>query len=185
VLVFDGVGELRFVDPRTFGELFLATPGSGTGPDAGLPALAELGHLGPDALVVDAAHLQAALARRRAPLKVVLVDQRALAGLGNIYADEVCFEAGLRPDRAAGSLTPEEVGRLAGSVRTVLEAAIAGRGSSLRDLQYRDLYGKPGRYQLDHKVYGRPGLACPGCGQPVQRVRMGARSAFVCARCQR
>jgi formamidopyrimidine-DNA glycosylase len=185
VLVFDGVGELRFVDPRTFGELFLATPGSGTGPDAGLPALAELGHLGPDALAVDAAHLQAALARRRAPLKVVLVDQRALAGLGNIYADEVCFEAGLRPDRAAGSLTPEEVGRLAGSVRTVLEAAIAGRGSSLRDLQYRDLYGKPGRYQLDHKVYGRPGLACPGCGQPVQRVRMGARSAFVCARCQR
>ena len=125
------------------------------------------------------------LARRRAPLKVVLVDQRALAGLGNIYADEVCYDAGLRPDRAAGSLTSAEVGRLAGSVRRVLEAAISGRGSSLRDLQYRDLYGNPGRYQLDHKVYGRLGLACPGCARPVQRVKMGARSAFVCLRCQR
>ena len=134
VLAFSEADELRFVDPRTFGELFLAVAGPGTAQAPaparpGPPALAELGHLGPDALAVDAAHLQAALARRRAPLKAVLVDQRALAGLGNIYADEVCYAAGLRPDRAAGSLhAATEVGRLAESVPAVLEAAIAGRG---------------------------------------------------------
>lgn len=185
VLAFRHAGELRFVDPRTFGELFLAGPAPGAGPDRATPVPAELGHLGPDALAIDAAQLGTALAGRRALLKSVLVDQRALAGLGNIYADEVCYEAGLRPDRPAGSLTPEELRRLAGSVRSVLEAAIASRGSSLRDEQYRDLYGNLGRYQLEHKVYGRSGMPCPACGQAVQRVGMGARSAFVCAACQR
>ncbi len=91
----------------------------------------------------------------------------------------------MRPDRLAGSLTPEERGRLAHSVRSVLEAAIAARGSSLRDEQYRDLYGKLGRYQLQHKVYGRSGMPCPACGQLVQRVEMGARRAFLCPDCQR
>jgi formamidopyrimidine-DNA glycosylase len=184
VFAFRGAGELRFVDPRTFGELFLAGPAPG--PERpGVPAVAGLEHLGPDALVVDAARLGAALAGRRAPLKRLLVDQRAVAGLGNIYADEVCFDAGLRPDRPAGSLSPEELERLARSTRSVLAAAIAGRGSSLRDQQYRDLYGNPGRYQLEHRVYGRSGMPCPVCGQAVQRVGMGARSAFLCTACQR
>jgi len=185
VLSFHEAGELRFVDPRTFGELFLARPVLGPGRAPGAPRLLELGHLGPDALGADAARLAEALAGRRAPLKRLLVDQRVMAGLGNIYADEVCFNAGLRPDRPAGSLAPREVERLARSTRTVLEAAIAGRGSSLRDEQYRDLFGNLGRYQLEHKVYGRSGMPCTGCGQAVQRVAMGARSAFLCAVCQR
>ncbi|MGO9658686.1 MAG: bifunctional DNA-formamidopyrimidine glycosylase/DNA-(apurinic or apyrimidinic site) lyase [Acidimicrobiales bacterium] len=187
VLAFAGAGELRFVDPRTFGELFVAGPAPGPGPGggpAGPAGLVELGHLGRDALAVDAAYLRAALAGRRAPLKRLLVDQRAVAGLGNIYADEVCYDAGLRPDRPAGSLTPAELRRLAVSVRSVLEAAIASRGSSLRDQQYRDLYGNLGRYQLEHKVYGRSGMPCLSCGQAVQRLDMGARSAFLCAVCQ-
>ena len=183
-LAFRHVGVLRFVDPRTFGELFLAGPAPGPGRDGAKALPVELGHLGPDALTVGAAQLGGALAGRRAPLKSVLVDQRALAGLGNIYADEVCYEAGLRPDRPAGSLTPEELGRLVVSVRSVLEAAIAARGSTLRDEQYRDLYGKLGRYQLQHKVYGRSALPCPACGRAVQRVEMGARSAFLCPACQ-
>jgi formamidopyrimidine-DNA glycosylase len=185
VLGFSHVGELRFVDPRTFGELFLATPSGPPGRAGGEPGVAELSHLGPDALVADAGHLAAALAGRRAPLKRLLVDQRAVAGMGNIYADEVCFAAGLRPDRPAGSLAGAEIERLAGSMRSVLEAAIAGRGSSLRDQQYRDLYGNLGRYQLEHKVYGRSAMPCPSCGQAVQRVDMGARSAFLCTTCQR
>ncbi|MGA3218969.1 MAG: bifunctional DNA-formamidopyrimidine glycosylase/DNA-(apurinic or apyrimidinic site) lyase [Acidimicrobiales bacterium] len=184
VLAFSGAGELRFVDPRTFGELFVAGPAPGPGVGGGPAGLTELGHLGRDALAVDAAYFSAALAGRRAPLKRLLVDQRTVAGLGNIYADEVCYEAGLRPDRPAGSLTPEELGRLAVSVRSVLEAAIAGRGSSLRDQQYRDLYGNIGRYQLEHKVYGRSGMPCLLCGQAVQRLDMGVRSAFLCPACQ-
>jgi formamidopyrimidine-DNA glycosylase len=184
VFAFHGAGELRFVDPRTFGELFLAGLAPGPGRAAGAPGLVELGHLGPDALAVDATHLRLAVAGRRVALKRLLVDQRALAGLGNIYADEVCYDAGLRPDRPAGSLMPEELGRLAVSVRSVLEAAIAARGSSLKDQQYRDLYGQPGRYQLEHKVYGRSGMPCLSCGQAVQRLDMGARSAFLCRVCQ-
>lgn len=180
-----GAGELRFVDPRTFGELFLAGRAGRADGAASARGLAELSHLGPDALVVDAAHLGAVLAGRRAPLKSLLVDQRAVAGMGNIYADEVCFDAGLRPDRPAGSLAPEELERLARSTHSVLEGAIAGRGSSLRDQQYRDLYGNLGRYQLEHKVYGRSGMPCPSCGQAVQRVEMGARRAFLCPTCQR
>ncbi len=185
VLAFRGAGELRFVDPRTFGELFVAGPALGPGRAGEARGLAELSHLGPDALALDAAGLGAALAGRHGPLKRLLVDQRVIAGLGNIYADEVCFDAGLRPDRPAASLTPEELERLARSTRSVLEAAIAGRGSSLRDEQYRDLFGHLGRYQLEHKVYGRSGMPCAGCGQAVQRVAIGARSAFLCAICQR
>jgi formamidopyrimidine-DNA glycosylase len=184
VLTFRDAGELRFVDPRTFGELFLASPVLGQGRARGALLPAELSHLGPDALGADAARLGAALAGRRAPLKRLLVDQRVIAGLGNIYADEVCFDASLRPDRPAASLEPDELERLARSTRSVLEAAIAGRGSSLRDEQYRDLLGNLGRYQLEHKVYGRSGMPCTACGQAVQRVAMGARSAFVCAVCQ-
>jgi formamidopyrimidine-DNA glycosylase len=173
VLRFAAAGELRFVDPRTFGELFLAQPGR-----------PELGHLGPDALAVTPAQLSAALAGRRAPLKCLLVDQRVLAGIGNIYADEICFRAGLRPDRAAGSLRPEEVATVVGATRAVLTESIAARGSSLADQQYRDLFGALGSYQLNHRVYGRVGLPCPSCGQPIERVPIGARRAFMCASCQ-
>ena len=104
--------ELRFVDPRTFGELFLASApqGAGAGPRE---RVSELAHLGPDALAAEPAQLRAALAGRRAPLKSLLVDQRVLAGIGNIYADEICFGAGLRPDRPGGALAPGEVALLA------------------------------------------------------------------------
>ncbi len=175
LFAFARAGELRFVDPRTFGELFLS---EGTVP-------VELGHLGPDALQAGPAYLRRALAGRRAPLKSLLVDQRVVAGIGNIYADEICFDARLRPDRPGGSLRPVQVSRLAGSVRTVLEAAIEARGSTLADRQYRDLLGEAGHYQLEHKVYGRSGMACVSCGRAVERVRFGAKSAFSCPRCQR
>lgn len=174
---FADAGELRFVDPRTFGEFFLAGP----------PAFAgdELAHLGPDALCVDTATLAAAFTGRRAPLKSLLVDQRVVAGIGNIYADEICFAARVRGDRPAGSLRSTEVARLAEATHSVLVSAVEARGSTLADLGYRDLGGEAGSFQLQHKVYGRAGLPCYTCGRPITRPVFGARSTFLCAKCQR
>lgn len=177
VLAFAEAGELRFIDPRTFGELFIV--GAGPGPHD------ELSHLGPDALAVSPSYLQASLAGRRAPLKSLLTDQRVVAGIGNIYADEICFAAGVRPVRPGGSLKKAEIARLAGAITSVLEAAIAARGSTLPDLGYRDLSGNVGNFQFQHQVYNRLGQPCPACGRPVSRPTFGARSAFMCSRCQR
>jgi formamidopyrimidine-DNA glycosylase len=194
VMTFDGAEELRFVDPRTFGEFFLATPGPVNGQAAGTAGvnvplaasrLAELDHLGPDALDVDVAQVRVALAGRRAPLKALLVDQRVVAGVGNIYADEICFDAGVRPERPGGSLKRTELERLTESTHSILQSAIAARGSSLADEQYRDLQGAPGLFQLEHKVYGRQGQKCAGCGREIERVHFGAKSAFLCRKCQK
>jgi formamidopyrimidine-DNA glycosylase len=170
VFSFTGTPELHFVDPRTFGELFL-------GAEA-------LGHLGPDALSVTTGQLAARFSGRRAAVKSLLVNQEVLAGVGNIYSDEACFSAQLRPDRPGGSLEREELRRLANAVRTVLRGAIAARGSTLSDRRYRDVLGDIGSYQLQHQVYGRAGLPCRRCGMAIQRARFGARSAFFCAGCQ-
>jgi formamidopyrimidine-DNA glycosylase len=167
--------ELRFVDPRTFGELFVA------------PAPVEaLAHLGPDPLSAgwSAAVLGRGLAGRTARLKLLLMDQRFVAGIGNIYSDEALFEARLRFDRPAGSLSGEEVGRLHRAVRRTLRDAVSHRGSSLRDAQYVDLFGAPGGYQNRHRVYGREGQPCPRCGGPVRRLSLGGRSTFFCEACQ-
>ena len=167
--------ELRFVDPRTFGELFVA----------GSPVTA-LAHLGPDPLSPgwSAGVLGRGLAGRKARLKLLLMDQRFVAGIGNIYSDEALFEARLRFDRPAGSLSADEVGRLHRAVRTTLREAVANRGSSLRDAQYVDLFGAPGAYQSRHRVYGREGEPCPRCARPVRRVSLGGRSTFLCEACQ-
>ncbi len=167
--------ELRFVDPRTFGELFVA--------DSPVQALA---HLGPDPLSTrwTPAALARTLAGRRIRLKLLLMDQRLVAGIGNIYSDEALFAARLRFDRPAGSLAADEIDRLHRAVRTTLREAVAHRGSSLRDAQYVDLFGAPGRYQLRHRVYGREGEPCPECGEPVRRIRLAGRSSFFCGGCQ-
>lgn len=193
VLLFGGGSELRFVDPRTFGELFVASLQpcggwiGGTGGLDGLGVLGVLGvlgNLGPDALDAEPGYLAAAFARRRAPLKSLLVDQRVLAGIGNIYADEICFDAQARPDRPGSSLRSGELERLAGSICSVLRAAIDAGGSTLGDRQYRDVYGNAGTYQLLHKVYGRSGQPCLSCGARVERVRFGVKGAYWCPACQ-
>ena len=178
--------QLRFVDPRTFGELFVTpSPPGSPGASPGLPAA--LAHLGPDPLSPgwSAAVLGRRLAGRTARLKLLLMDQRFVAGIGNIYSDEALFEAGLRFDRPAGSLSVDEVGRLHQAVRTTLRDAVAHRGSSLRDAQYVDLFGAPGEYQHRHRVYGREGEPCPRCGGPVRRISLRGRSTFLCEACQR
>ena len=177
----DDGAELRFVDPRTFGEWWVT---GDVGPD-GRPTLFDA--LGPDPLAdgLTRATLAARLAGRRTALKAALTDQRVVAGIGNIYADEICWRARVRPDRGCGSLTPDEVRELARHARRVLSAAVEHRGSSLRDARYRDLMGELGSYQLRHEVYDRAGEPCSRCGSPIERVRFGARSAYCCTSCQR
>jgi formamidopyrimidine-DNA glycosylase len=132
----------------------------------------------------SASALGRALAGRTGRLKLLLTDQRFVAGIGNIYSDEALFEARLRYDRPAGSLSGDEVARLHRAVRTTLQEAVRHRGSSLRDAQYVDLLGAPGEYQLLHRVYGREGKPCPRCGRPVRRIPLGGRSTYLCETCQ-
>lgn len=180
VVRFEDDTELRFIDPRTFGEWFVSSALD----DRGVPV--ELGHLGRDPLLdgLPAAYLAERLAGRRARLKTLLTDQRVIAGIGSIYADEICFRAKLRPDRSGGSLTGLEIKSLARSARAVLREAVASRGSSLRDLSYRDLDGEIGSYQQRHAVYDRVGEPCRRCRDHVVRLKIGARSAYMCGGCQ-
>lgn len=180
VVGLDDKSELRFVDPRTFGEWFVASEVG----DDGVPV--ELSGLGPDPLSpsfgVNVVRQQ--LTGRKTALKVALTDQRVIAGIGNIYADEICHAAKLRPDRRADSLDDEESRALARHIKAVLLQAVKMRGSSLRDASYRDLMGELGGYQARHRVYDRAGEPCPRCGEPVTRIKIGARSAYCCTACQ-
>ena len=179
ILTLDDGRELRFVDPRTFGELFFCLPGE--------PLLRQVtGRLGPDALVDELGPevLGPLVVRRRTTLKALLLDQRVIAGVGNIYADEICFAAGLRPDRRTESLRPDEVVRLSAALAAVMERAVAAGGSSLGDGSYRDLFDSPGGFQVEHAVYGRAGEPCRVCGTAVAGTRVAGRSAHYCPRCQ-
>jgi formamidopyrimidine-DNA glycosylase len=140
--------ELRFVDPRTFGEWFVTAE---IGPD-GLPA--DFARFGPDPLVdgLTAKVLRERLAGHRVPVKAALTDQRIVSGIGSIYADEICFAARVRPDRRTDTLEPAEIGRLSRAATSLLHRAVELRGSSLRDERYRDLMGGLGSYQHHHKV---------------------------------
>jgi formamidopyrimidine-DNA glycosylase len=122
------------------------------------------------------------LCRADTRIKTLLLDQRKLAGVGNIYADEALFRAGIRPTRRARTVTRRETARLLRALRAVLQAGIRHRGSSISD--YRDASGKPGRFVRFHRVYHRHGLPCPRCGTPIRRVRISQRSTHFCPACQ-
>jgi formamidopyrimidine-DNA glycosylase len=181
-VVFDfGPGaQLRFVDPRTFGELFVTSPGA---LDEMVP---ELAHLGFDPLDEPMSWTRFAdlLYARKTKLKAVLMDQRFVAGIGNMYADEILFAAGLRYDRSSETLTAQEVRRLYRAMLETLTDAIKHRGSSLADEQYRDLFGAIGDFQSLHQVYDREGQACRRCRSVIVRVKTSGRSTFLCAQCQ-
>lgn len=164
-------GRLLFDDPRKFGSLEAG--------DAPSPRLAKLG---PEALAISARELAARLRGRRAPIKTLLMDQRVLAGVGNIYSDEALFRARIHPLTPAGRLSLAEVKRLHRAIRRVLREAIAAGGSSVSD--YVNADEEPGWFQLEHRVYRRTGRPCPRCGAPIQRVVIAQRSAHFCPRCQ-
>jgi formamidopyrimidine-DNA glycosylase len=173
-------GQLRFVDPRTFGEMFVVTTEALV---ADCPEVSELG-FDPLVDVMSWDAFGARLRARKVKLKTLLMDQRFIAGIGNIYSDEILWAAGLRNDRSSESLSTQEVRRLYRSLLETINDAIKHRGSSLADQQYRDLYGAVGSYQSEHKVYAREGEACRRCRQPVMRSRWGQRSTFFCGSCQ-
>jgi formamidopyrimidine-DNA glycosylase len=179
VIDFQQGGDLRYVDPRTFGEMFVTAADE-------LGKVKELDHIAIDPLedTFTWAEFGAALQRRAAKLKPVLMDQKFVSGLGNIYSDEVLFAAGLRHDRMSDSLSSQEVRRLYRAMREVVQDAIRFRGTTLDDEAYVDLFGKPGEFQNELKVYGRKGLACRRCRTPIDSVKIGGRSSYFCPQCQ-
>jgi formamidopyrimidine-DNA glycosylase len=173
VLTLDDGRQLRYRDVRRFGRLLLGT-------EAELVAAGRLRKLGPEPLDphFTAADLYRRLQVRRAPLKALLLDQTVVAGLGNIYADEACFRARIRPDRPGGSLSRRAVGRLRGALTEVLTEAIANRGSSVDS--YRDAWGEMGAEQALLRVYGRAGQPCLRCGRRLAAMRLAGRATVYC-----
>lgn len=175
VFALDDGRQFWFHNPRKFGRLHLTSdPGT------------VVGDLGPEPLADDFT-VEAFLTRlrhRRGRLKPLLVNQRFIAGLGNIYADEALFAAGLHPQRTADTLDDGEVAALYHAIRHVLCQAIKNRGTTLSDGGYRDATGEEGNNQMYVQVYGRTGQPCVRCGTPVQRIVLGGRSAHFCPQCQ-
>jgi formamidopyrimidine-DNA glycosylase len=177
VFDLDG-GRLRFTDTRKFGRIWLTE---------GTEAEAVLGDLGPEPLADDFTldDFAARLHSRRTRIKPLLLDQRFLAGLGNIYTDEALHRAGIHPLRRADSLCDDEVARLHAAIRAVLAAGVVNRGTSLGDFSdYLDAQGQQGNHQRHLLAYGRAGQPCVTCGAPIVRITVGGRSSHVCPRCQ-
>jgi formamidopyrimidine-DNA glycosylase len=182
VMRLDDGHEAWFVDPRTFGEVVVFDPGR---VEREVPELARLG-VDPIAERFDVDILRGAFGSSRRALKPVLLDQHVIAGIGNIYADEILHRARLRPDRPASSLDRRRVGELHRAIVDVLSEAIDAGGSTLSDAQYVDLMGDGGSYQDEHRVYGRGGERCSTCGRGwIQRVVTGGRGTHFCGVCQR
>jgi formamidopyrimidine-DNA glycosylase len=172
--------EVRFNDARRFGMVDLV-------PQAGMEEHRLLAGLGPEPLgnAFSGPVLAAALAGKATPIKAALLDQRVVAGLGNIYVSEALFEAGIAPRRLARTVQGERAERLVQAIRSVLNRAIAAGGSSLRD--YVQTSGELGYFQHQWAVYGKEGEPCPGCtcGKGVRRLVQSGRSTFYCALRQR
>jgi formamidopyrimidine-DNA glycosylase len=170
--------RLRLRDPRRFGLAFVAA--SATLADD--PHFARLGRE-PLTPPVRGAELRALAAGRRTPVKAFLMDAGRLVGVGNIYASEALFFAGLRPDRSVATIRPAGFERLAAAIVAVLERAIGEGGTTLND--FTDGAGNPGEFQVSLAVYGREGEPCPRCGARIRRLVQSNRSSFYCGRCQR
>jgi formamidopyrimidine-DNA glycosylase len=171
VLTLDDGRELRFVDPRRFGRLSVVT--------------SEGGYAGPGAepTTISADEFAKLFKGRKLAIKAALLNQSILHGVGNIYADESLFRAGLRPRKQAGKLTRMELGKLHAALQQVLAHAIQLGGSSVSD--YVDADGIRGFFQLEHKVYGRAGELCKDCGTPLKKIVVGGRTTVYCPVCQR
>jgi len=173
--------ELRFVDPRTFGEMLVFDPAHAA------EQVPELARLGPDPLVDEFTPevLADRLRGKRGNLKATLLDQTVVAGIGNIYADEILHRAGLRWSRVPGSLRQSTINRLHASIVEVLTEAVKAGGSTLDDTQYVDAFGEEGWFQTQHRVYGRAGEPCLTCGRSrISRTTVAGRTTCYCRVCQ-
>jgi formamidopyrimidine-DNA glycosylase len=160
--------ELRFVDPRRFGRLSVATAFNATGVEP---------------LDVDLESFITLFRGRKTPIKSALLNQKLLRGVGNIYADESLFRAGIRPRRRASTVSREQLAKLYTAIQQVLKEAIAAGGSSVSD--YVDADGQEGFFQLQHRVYGREAEPCLVCKTPIKRVVIAGRSSHYCPKCQK
>ncbi len=163
--------ELRFIDPRMFGKLSVHLQSGGFDPG------------GVEPLEVGEERFIALFRGRKTPIKSALLNQKLLRGVGNIYADESLFRAGIRPRRRASAITREQLAKLHRAVREVLREAIALGGSSISD--YVDADGEQGFFQLQHRVYGREGEPCLVCRTAIRRVVLAGRSSHYCSNCQK
>jgi formamidopyrimidine-DNA glycosylase len=171
VLTLSGGREIRFIDPRRFGRLSVVKqPGGYTGPGA-------------EPTTISVADFSRLFKGRKLAIKAALLNQSILHGVGNIYADESLFRAGIRPRRPAGKLSREELARLHKALQTVLKHAIKLGGSSVSD--YVDADGVAGFFQLQHKVYGRAGEDCLDCGAALKKIVVGGRTTVYCPHCQK
>ncbi len=168
-------GRLVFRDPRRFGGIWLAESIEHLRAE-------RWDRIGPDGLTLSREQLAAALARSASPIKAALLNQKLIAGIGNIYADESLHRAGIHPARPAHDLDGAAVARLHSALRGILREAVEQGGSSLRD--YVDSAGDPGQYASWHRVYGRSGHACLTCGQPLEHAALAQRTTVFCPHCQ-
>jgi formamidopyrimidine-DNA glycosylase len=176
VVRLDDGSDVAYKDVRRFGTWLILEPGE---LDAYLESRVGREPLAPS---FTARRLADVLAGRRAPVKSVLLDQRRLAGVGNIYADEALWRARIHPLRLGGELETNEVQALHRGIRAALRAGIARQGASLRDYRMPD--GKTGRMQHEFKVYGRAGEPCERCGTPIEKIRAAGRGTWYCPACQ-
>jgi formamidopyrimidine-DNA glycosylase len=175
VLTLADKREIRFVDPRRFGRLSVVP----------LNSKDRAGYTGPgkEPTTISADEFAELFRGRKLAIKAALLNQSILHGVGNIYADESLFRAGIRPRKAAGRLTREELDRLHKALQQVLAKAIQLGGSSVSD--YVDADGVRGFFQLEHKVYGRAGENCSTCDTPLKKIVVGGRTTVYCPHCQR
>jgi formamidopyrimidine-DNA glycosylase len=174
VFALDDGRELRYTDARRFGRMAFFF-------EAALRKA--LAPLGADPLEITEEAFAAALRPRRARIKALLLDQRFLRGIGNIYADESLWRARIHPARLGSRLSRSEIARLYRAIRRVLKHAIELGGSSISD--FFDTEGEPGEFQLHHRAYGREGKGCFRCGSRIRRMIVAGRSSYFCPRCQR
>ena len=174
----DGPQRLLFWDRRGLGTIRLHDR-------AGLDAACGPRKLGPDGLDVTGAEMTARLGRSRRAVKPALLDQRAVAGIGNIYAAEILFRVGIDPRSACRRLSRDAWERIAAATRSVLAEAVHCEGSSIGDETYRTADNRVGQFQHRHRVYGREGEPCAACGTPVIRIVQAQRATFFCGECQR
>jgi formamidopyrimidine-DNA glycosylase len=174
---FDDRSELHYHDPRTFGRIKLYPPSR-------LEEIPELARLGPEPLEghLSWQHLSETFRNRKAPVKQVIMDQRVVAGIGNIYASEILFHSSIPPQKPARELTTPELKRLCSAIRKVLRGAIGEGGTSI--ISFRDAEGRRGNYQNLLQVYGRGEAECPRCNTPIRTEILGGRSTFYCPICQ-
>jgi formamidopyrimidine-DNA glycosylase len=165
-------GVMSFDDPRQFGRI-----------EYGAELPARIAALGPEPLEVSLEDFARRLKERRSPVKAVLLNQAVVRGVGNIYADEALFRAGVHPGRVAASLRADRVKKIYLAMREVLTEAIASRGSSVSN--YVDAEGRKGSFQLSHRVYQRTGEPCVTCGRPIRRMVLAQRGTHFCAKCQK